>query len=296
MIRLNKKLLREPLLHFLALGVVIFALNAWRDQARSPETEVRQIEVTAAVIDRLRAGYERQFGQAPNEVEMRGLVTAHIREEVFCREALALGLDRDDTIVRRRMAQKMEFLTGDLASVSVPDEASVRAFFEKNAERYSRPGQVSFRHVYFSKDKRGAKGEAAAREALAALAKGASDETLGDPFLHGFEFAKYEAHEITALFGGEFETGLGELPEGEWRGPVESSYGLHLVRVEARGVLQPAAFEAVRASVERDFNEERRSTANREIFEKLRERYQVTVDEAALANASTGSVQQLAQR
>ncbi|MBC8039364.1 MAG: peptidyl-prolyl cis-trans isomerase [Opitutaceae bacterium] len=291
-----KKLIQEPLLHFLALGAVIFALNAWRENAKPPETNVRQIEVTAAVIDRLRAGYERQFGQAPDAVELRGLVTAHIREEVFCREALALGLDRDDTIVRRRMAQKMEFLTGDLVSVSAPDEASVREFFQKNAARYARPGQVSFRHVYFSKEKRGTKGEAAAREALAALAKGASDETLGDPFLHGFEFAKSETQEITALFGGEFEAELGGLPEGQWRGPVESSYGLHLVRVEARGALQPAAFDAVRASVERDFNEERRSTANREIFEKLLERYQVTVDEAALANISTGSAKQLATR
>ena len=290
-----KKLLKEPLLHFLALGAVVFALNAWREKVRPAEPSVSRIEVTAAVIDRLRAGYERQFGQTPDAEELRGLVTAHIREEVLCREALALGLDRDDTIVRRRMAQKMEFLTGDLAGVAEPNESVVREFFEKNSVRYARPASVSFRHVYFSKEKRGAKGEAAAREALATLAKGASDEAMGDAFLHGFEFAERETQEITALFGGEFAAQLGALREGEWSEPVESSYGLHLVRVEARGLLQPASFDAVRETVARDFNEERRNTANREIFEKLRERYQVAVDEAALAKAAR-TAKKLAQR
>lgn len=222
----------------------------------------------------------------PDVEELRGLVTAHIREEVLCREALALELDRDDTIVRRRLAQKMEFLTDDLAGAAEPENALVREFFAKNAARYAKPAQVSFRHVYFSQDKRGAKGEAAARQALAALARGASDEAMGDPFLHGFEFAARDAQEITALFGGEFAAQLAALREGEWSGPVTSSYGLHLVRVEARGAAQPASFDTVRGTVARDFNDERRRTANREIFEKLRERYQVSVDEAALAKGA----------
>ncbi len=290
-----KRLLKEPLLHFLIFGAVVFALNAWRQETRPMEAAAPRIEVTAAVIDRLRAGYERQFGQAPNAEELRGLVTAHIREEVLCREALALGLDRDDTIVRRRMAQKMEFLTDDLVGTVEPEDAAVREFFAKNAERYAKPAQVSFRHVYFSKEKRGARGGSAAREALVALARGASDEMMGDPFLHGFEFAARDTQEITALFGGEFAAQLATLLESEWSGPVESSYGLHLVRIEARGTVQPARLDAVRATVVRDFNEERRSTANREIFEKLRERYQVVVDEAALTNAAA-TVNKLARR
>ena len=290
-----KKLLKEPLLHFLALGAVIFAVNAWREQKRPAEVSPARIEVTAAVIDRLRAGYERQFGRAPDAQELRGLVTAHIREEVLCREALALGLDRDDTIVRRRLAQKMEFLTDDLTVAASPENAAVHEFFEKNAARYAKPAQVSFRHVYFSKEKRGAKGEAAAREALGALAGGASDETMGDAFLHGFVFAEREAQEITALFGAEFAAHVAALRVGEWSGPIASSYGLHLVRIEARGAMQPASFDLVRAKVAEDFNEERRRTANREIFEKLRERYQVNVDEAALTNVVPSS-NKLAQR
>ena len=229
-----KKLLKEPLLHFLVLGALLFALNGWRTKARPAEASSTRIEVNAAVIERLRAAYERQFGQPPDAQEMREQVTAHIREEVLFREAVAMGLDRDDTIVRRRLAQKMEFLTGDLAGAAEPADAVVREFFEKNAARYAKAGRVSFRHVYFSKEKRGKDVETAATTALAALAKGASDETMGDPFLHGFEFAEREQDDVIAAFGAEFAKQLAAQPAGEWRGPVASSYGLHLVRIEAR--------------------------------------------------------------
>ncbi len=289
-----KRLLREPLLHFLALGAVIFALNAWLEKPRSTETAAQRINVTAAVIEQLRTGYERQFGQAPDEKELRGLVTAHIREEVYYREALALGLDRDDTIVRRRMAQKMEFLTGDLAGAVEPSEAVVLDFFHKNAARYARPARVSFRHVYFSKEKRAAKNEATARAALADLATGTSDETMGDAFLHGFEFGDQDLQQVTALFGEEFSSQLAALREGQWSGPIASSYGLHLVRIDARGALQPATLDAVRATVLRDLNEERRAAGNRDIFEKLRERYRIEIDEAALATAALTSAAEAA--
>ena len=290
-----RRLLKEPLLHFVALGVVIFALNAWREKARPVGASPVRIEVTAAVIERLRAGFERQFGQAPDGQELRGLVTAHIREEVLCREALALGLDRDDTIIRQRLAQKMEFLTDDLAGAVEPEDAAVREFFEKNAARYAKPAQVSFRHVYFSQQKRGPGAADAATAALGALEKGASDEAFGDPFLHGFEFAALDAQEITALFGGEFGAQLMTLRQGQWSGPVASSYGLHLVHVEAHGVAEPATFEAMRATVVRDFNDERRRAANHEIFQKLRGRYQIAVDEDALAKFATAA-SKLAQR
>lgn len=281
------KFLKEPLFHFLVLGAALFALNAWR----APERTVKnnspaRIEVTAGIIGQLRAASERQFGKPPDEAELQGLVAAYIREEVFCREALALGLDRDDTIVRRRLAQKMEFLTGDIADGAEPAEAEVRGYFDKNAARYAKAGLVTFRHVYFSREKRGAGAEAAATESLAALAKSADDGTMGDAFLHGFEFAAREQEDVVAAFGADFAQQLAAEPAGEWRGPVASSYGLHLVRVEARTEPRAVKFEEVRDMVLRDFHEDRRTAANHEIFGKLRDQYQVTVDEAALAKAA----------
>ena len=271
-----KKLLKEPLLHFLALGAVIFALNAWREKARPTEASAARIEVTAAVIERLRAGYERQFGQAPDAEELRGLVTAHIREEVLCREALALGLDRDDTIVRRRLAQKMEFLTDDIAGAAEPDDAAVREFFEKNAARYAKPARVSFRHVYFSKEKRGARrGGGGARGARGVGRKARATKRWAIRFCTGLSLPSASRTTSSRAFGPEFAKQLAAQPAGEWRGPVASSYGLHLVRVEARTEPRAVKFDEVRETVVRDFNDERRRTANREIFEKLRERYHV---------------------
>jgi peptidyl-prolyl cis-trans isomerase C len=281
-----RKLLKEPLLNFFVLGAAIFALNAWREKTRPAEAVASRIDVTAPVIERLRAGYERQFGQLPDMDELRGLVTAHIREEVLCREALALGLDRDDTIVRRRLAQKMEFLTDDLVANGEPEEAAMREFFEKNTTRYAKPGRVSFRHVYFSREKHGTGMEASLTEALAALEQGGNDEAFGDPFLNGYVFAEREENDIIALFGPEFAKQLAAQPEGSWRGPVASSYGQHLVRVESRTQPRPVKLDEVRAAVMRDFNDELRRTGNREVFEKLRERYEVAVDEAALAKAA----------
>lgn len=290
-----KRQLNEPLFHFLLLGALIFALNSWRSDDRAEPEPARRIEVTAAVIERLRAGYERQFGQTPDEAEVHGLVAAYIREEVLSREALALGLDRDDTIVRRRLAQKMEFLTHDVAVAAEPDSTALNRFFETNAARYVQPARVSFRHVYFSREKRGAEADPAAREALVGLANGKSDHEMGDAFLHGFEFAERRPEELASLFGPEFVAQLAALPINEWSGPVASSYGLHLVRVEARSEPKPVTLAEVQATVVRDFQEEQRRAANREVFERLKQRYQINVDEVAITNRIVMKIAEVAQ-
>jgi hypothetical protein len=280
------KILREPLLHFLLLGALIFGVSAWRAQRRPAENAAARIEVTAGTIAWLREGFTRQWHREPDADELRGLVNDHLREEVLYREALAMGLDRDDSIVRRRMAQKMEFLTQDIAAAAERDDAALRKFFEENAARYAKAARVSFRHVFFSKERRGARLNADAREALAALAKGASDETMGDPFLREHEFTDANADEIAAALGREFAEKVTAMPAGEWRGPVASSYGVHLVRVSGRAEPQPVAFEAVRDAVARDFSDERRRTANRDFLERLKTHYRITVDKAALDGAA----------
>lgn len=281
-----KRLMKEPLLHFLLLGALIFAVNGWRNQQRPPANDAARIEVSAGTITWLCEGFAKQWQRGPDADELRGLVQDHIREEVLYREALAMGLDRDDTIVRRRMAQKMEFLTQDIAAAVAPDDAALRAFFEANAARYAKAARVSFRHVYFSRERRGAQLDADAREALAALRKGASEETVGDPFLREHEFAAVDETDIASALGREFAAQVVALPAGEWRGPVTSSYGVHLVRVSERAEPQPAAFESVREAVARDLADERRRSANGEFITQLKTRYRITVDEAALVKAA----------
>jgi hypothetical protein len=281
--------LREPLLHFALLGALIFAVHAWRAQRRPAENAAARVEITAGTVARLREGFSRQWHRPPDADELRGLLNDHLREEVLYREALTMGLDRDDSIVRRRMAQKMEFLTQDIAAAVEPDDAALRKFFGENSARYAKAARVSFRHVFFSKERRGAKLDADAGEALAALAKGASDETMGDPFLREHEFIDANADEIAAALGREFAEKVAAMPAGEWRGPVTSSYGVHLVRVSGRAEPQPVVFETVRDAVARDFSDERRRTANQDFLVGLKARYRITVDEAAISNGAAPS-------
>jgi hypothetical protein len=284
-----KRWLKEPLLHFALLGALIFAVSAWRERQRPPENATANIEITAGTIAWLREGFTRQWHREPDADDLRGLLSDHLREEVLYREALAMGLDRNDSIVRRRMAQKMEFLTQDIAAAVEPEEAALRKFFEENAARYAKAARVSFRHVFFSKERRGANLEKDAAEALAALANGASDETMGDPFLREHVFTDADADEIAAALGREFAEKVTVTPAGEWRGPLPSSYGVHLVRVSERGESQAVAFEAVRDAVARDFSDKRRRTANQDFLERLKTQYRITVDEAALNSAAAPS-------
>ncbi|MBL9136146.1 MAG: peptidyl-prolyl cis-trans isomerase [Verrucomicrobiales bacterium] len=285
-----RKLTQEPLLHFLLLGALLFAVDAWRNSTNPSSENPTTIAVTGSVVERLRLGYERQFGQAPDEETLRGLVTAHVREEVLCREALALGLDQDDSIVRRRLAQKMEFLTDDLLVVAEPEEHALRQYFAMNAARYAQPSRVTFRHVYLSRDRRGTNTEPEALEVLETLKTGVSDESLGDPFLHGYTFEKQDTEELAATFGNEFLGPLSTAPTGKWFGPVPSPYGLHLVKVAQRSETKPVPLQTVREKVIQDFKDDRRRLANQELFERLRQRYRIQVDERAIFNATNPEV------
>jgi peptidyl-prolyl cis-trans isomerase C len=285
-----KRFLREPLLHFVLLGTLIFGVRAWRGEDESKDAPPKdRINVAAGTIAWLGEGFAKQWHRAPNEVEMRGLVDDHIREEVLYREALAMGLDRNDTIVRRRMAQKMEFLSQDITAAVEPDEAALRSYFAENTAHYAKAQRVSFRHVYFSKDRRGENVSADAAKSLEALANDADEETMGDPFLLRHDFENADANEITAVFGDRFTAEVMDMKEGGWRGPVASSYGLHLVLISGRAEPQAVAFETARDAVLRDFSEVRRREANLDFVRRLKQRYQITVDETALNEAAAHS-------
>lgn len=280
-------LLREPLFHFVILGALLFVLHEWRTDRTSGDeingSDNKRIAVTAEVITRLKDGWSRQFQKTPDEEEVRGIVEAHVTEEILYREALALGLDRNDTIVRRRLAQKMEFLTQDVAHSAAPDDAALNAYFQQNAGKYARPSRVSFRHVYFSEEKRGENAADEAKKALTSLSlPGASEEEIGDGFLQGFEFPDKEEQEIATIFGPGFARELLEAPEGVWHGPLVSSYGNHLVIVTGRGEPKAAAFSEVRSLVLLHLLEDRRLAANVEFLEGMRKNYEITIDEEAM--------------
>ena len=193
------RLLHEPLLHFLLIGALLFGADAARRNDDPPAPQV--IEITAAEVTRLQAWWSKQKGRAVTAEELRGLIEGHVREEVLYREALAMGLDQDDAIVRRRLAQKLEFLIVDAAVPQQRDEASLRTWFDTNRQRYLESARLSFSHVYFNPDRRGPAVEPDARAVLAALGSSeppASAALRGDRFLPGHTYRDRSQAELAS--------------------------------------------------------------------------------------------------
>ena len=271
-----KALLKNPLVHFVAIGAVILLLYGLLRGSRVDDT--RRIEVSEQRIARLREMWLAQWKRPPTEAELDGLIDSFIREEVLYREALAMGLDRDDTVVRRRLAQKIEFLADDLATRSEPLPEELERFLEDNLERYQIPGRVSFSHIYFSADRRGEAFESDALDALQKIEAGASPDEHGDPFMLQRDYPSRSEREVAELFGSEFAESLFTLSAGSWQGPVRSSYGAHLVLVRERTESRAPELADVSDRVKNDLLSERRRAANEALVESLKERYQIVVE------------------
>ena len=268
------RLLREPLVHFLLLGGVLFVIFG-RGGSDAGVAD-RQIVVSEADIERLAEGFSRTWHRPPAADELDAQIRDYIREEVLYRTALALGLDKDDTIIRRRLRQKMEFLFED--AVPPPQEADLRAYLQAHPEKFRTQPLISLRQVFVSQT-RGATAEADARRILAELvsaAPGAANE--GDALLLGDGFSRMPLDRIAALFGDSFAQAVAQSAPGGWVGPLRSGYGLHLVLVTAvePGKLPP--FEQVRSAVEREWFAEHRAAVQAAQYQSLLAGYRVIVN------------------
>jgi hypothetical protein len=274
--------LREPLLHFLLLGAVIYGLYALAGPA-SPDHEPDRITVTAGELEWLASSWEKRWSRPPTPEERAGLIDDYVRETILYREALAMGLDRDDTIVRRRLAQKLEFLVQDLAAATSPTEEELEAYLAEHGERYARPALATFTHVFVDPDARGDRTLDDADEILAELRTlgppGEHAAPSGDPLMLRSHHPERSELEISKLFGTEFARAVMRLEPGRWHGPVLSGYGVHLVYVEARSDAVPAKLAEVRERVQRDWEEERRRVFNEEYTERLRDRYEIVIED-----------------
>ncbi|HKR35202.1 MAG TPA: peptidylprolyl isomerase, partial [Steroidobacteraceae bacterium] len=192
--------IREPLLHFVLIGAVLFAFTALRQQ-KQDDAEIR---ITAGEIAQLAAFWETQAQRKPTAEELRGLIEERIDEEVLAREAVRLGLDRDDVIVRRRLAQKMAFVSDDLAVVTEPAEADLRAYFDAHRDAYTTPDLYALRHVFFNPDRHGMALDTDAQRALQRLTRGANANEVGDPFMLPRELADVSRDDIARDFGSAF--------------------------------------------------------------------------------------------
>jgi len=258
---------RDPLVAFLLAGAGIFMLTDWLGQDEASFI----VDVSHQDIQRLRDQWSMQMRRAPTQAELDGLVEQFVREEIYYREAQRLGLDRNDTIVRRRMVQKLTFLTEDIATSAPLDDAALEAYYDAHIGDYRLPERISFRHRYFSSDRR----VNARADAGAAL----SDEDIpGDPFMLQREYAMRSEREIRDLFGANFAAEIMALPASNgWQGPIQSAYGWHAVNITERAEPRIEPFDAVRASVASDAQQAQRDDANQAYYADLRARYQVRV-------------------
>ncbi len=271
------KLLKDPLVHFVLLGAAIFGLFALLED--EPGADERRIVIPEAEIDGLWGAMSMIYGRAPTEAEIEQLIEPRIREEVLYREALALGLDRDDSQVRQRLVEKMTFLSEDLIPAEPPSDEEVAAFFEANRERFVDPARVDFEQLYFSPSAHGDGIVAAAEDALAALADGADPNTLGDSSTVPRSLEAASAEALSADLGEEFAAGVLALAaDGAWHGPIRSFFGVHLVRVTSRTDARTPALEEIRDRVVAALNAERRRSANEQAYQALRERYDIVVE------------------
>ena len=268
---------REPVVHFVVLGVGVFALY----QSVAPSSASKRIVLSASVVDGLRRDHLRRTGAAPTEGEEQALIDQFVDNEVLYREALAMGLDRGDIIVRRRLVQKMEFLTEDADPIAEPTDAELTAYRDAHAERYTLPPRVSLTHVFVSLDRHGSAAEAVAGELRQRILAGANPADLGDPFVRGGEARQRSEAELAGAYGASLAAHVMTLPVATWSQPIQSSYGFHLVRVTERTAGGLAPLADVRATVARDWRAEHQREASRMAIDRLRRRYSVEVERPA---------------
>jgi peptidyl-prolyl cis-trans isomerase C len=263
------------LLHFIVAGFALFILYALMQPERSVADASRRIELSAADVARVELAFVSRWERPPTAAELKGLLASEVRTEILSREAIALGLDKDDIIVKRRLAQKMEFLAEDVSHGSDPGREELRAWFDKNQAEFVAPSRITFRQVFFSTDKRGAGAEAAARRALATTSSRLDAELRGDPFMFEENYVERTAPQVADVFGSDFAKTVFSTPVGRWSGPFASGLGWHLVRTqELRPGVAPA-YDDVEADVRERWTSEQRETAKRAAFEATLARYQV---------------------
>ena len=272
---------QEPLLHFLLIGAALFIVYQLMSGGES--TAPREIVITESRVEALAEYFARTWMRPPTPQELRGLVQDYIAEEVYYREAIAMGLDRDDTVIRRRLRQKMEFISEDVATSAEPDDAQLQAYLEKHAEKFVEPSLLSFQQVFVSTERRGDAARRDAERILADLNAGRAStdpQQLGDPTLLPPAMGTASPQDIVNTFGTEFAEQVNEAPVGQWSGPLVSGFGLHLVKVDERQADRQPTLAEIRPIVLREWQAEQRQEANATFLTTLRAKYDVRVEGA----------------
>ncbi len=269
-----KTLLREPLVHFLGIGLLLFGLYALVAPADSGGDS---ITISRAMVDDLKAQHQKLWGRPPTEAELKGLIDSRIADEILYREGLAMGLDRDDAVIKRRVRQKYELIAEEEDSAA-PTEADLEAYLKANPDRFRAPPIVGFTQVMVPTDGTDSEVEARAAALKSALEGGADPAAAGKPTLLPGRVQPMALDLVAREFGERFAAALATAPQGAWAGPVVSAYGLHVVRIDSREPSGVPPLAAVRGEVQREWENERRLKARAARLADLRAGYDVVVE------------------
>ena len=278
-------IVKNPLFHFFILGLLIYVLYGLFGAKEYSDSE-KTIVVTPAAIEWMADSWEKRWNRPPTDREMEGLINQYVRESILYQEALELGLDKNDVILRRRLAQKLEFLTDDLINVPLPSEEELETYFKENIDKYASPALTTFTHIFFDPDKRDndtLSDAEKSKEKLNKLKEPPSEpEKYGDSFMLQSYYPARSEKEIAKLFGMEFAKAVSqEVPSGQWYGPVLSGYGTHLVNVHSRIDSTEPDIKDVKDIVLSDWEEEKRQEINDEFYQNLISEYKVIIEESA---------------
>jgi peptidyl-prolyl cis-trans isomerase C len=266
----GRRWLKEPLVHFLIAGALVFALLS----GRAPDLGERRIVVNEAVVGALVGRFYDSFRRMPTKEETDGLIADWVRDQVYYREALALGLDQNDEVVVRRMRRKMESLAVADTETKNPSDAELQAMIDKDPARYAEDPRTSFEQVFLGAD--GPDTRRTAEQQLPLLRQGKAIPILPIP-IPG-KFADASSADISGQFGDEFTLALRNVPVGQWSGPVASGLGLHLVKVTKRSAAQPPVLAKVRQRVVNDWRAAAGAKAEGDAYTRILKGYDVVIE------------------
>jgi hypothetical protein len=273
-----RKWLSEPLVHFLLIGGLLFVVYAYQNESTDIEN---RILISTGELQSLKAQWTKRRNRPPGDEEMKNLLDQVIRDRILAEEAKTLGLDRHDSVVERRLAQKMEFLFSDLVDITEPDEQALQRYLEENIQQYQEPDRVSFSQIYFNPDQR--QDELSDATNLLAKLPATLNEIdlseLGDRFLLPSSYQMNSRRDVERNFGTTFANQLFENIGQGWHGPLVSGFGVHLVFVESVVSQPPPRLQDVREKLVYDWLEEKGKEQNRNFYQALRKKYTVVIGE-----------------
>lgn len=265
-----KRIFSEPLFHFLLAGLCLFLAYSWLNREAGPDERSRIVRISQADVTWLRETWVRQNQREPDDQELRTLITEYLKESLMAREATELGLEDNDIIVRRRLAQKMEFLIRDTANLAEPSEEALHQLYESTRTRGA-GARISLTQIFF-------KSEDAAIQGLKRVARDSAN--LGDRTVLESEYEGIDSQGVASVFGKEFSERVFPLPTGEWQGPIASAYGFHLVLIRERQDPEVRTFEEVRPQLVEEWQRIRQEEARKQFYAELFQKYEVVADDS----------------